>query len=334
MRRSRRACPYSFVGLPHLGFVTIVAPSPAGGAPAIVLEVRNFGLGVWNDHSFGAQGSIAGYEPRRQNVVPPQQAAMGAPAGAGFLISPLSCGDPACRTRYPDPYTPGMMNSVLDHSLVQGRNGFWQFGTVGNAGGDGVVIAFNGESARGPAKPSDQTCIGGAILLRPAPGMPPMTNGSGCGENYASYDEHSGYDYRAAFDTPVRAAAAGRVLNLAGERCYRSNIAGRCDDWGYVGIDHGSGYITQYGHLSRIFVQPGQRVAQGETIGRSGHTAPGPLGDHLHFEVLRQIGEDYLVVDPYGWVGSGNDPLYSARRAPPRNLWTREGAQDGLKGQP
>ena len=222
------------------------------------------------------------------------------------------------------------MNAILDHSLLRNSNGSWPFGRLGDGGGDGVVVAFNGETARGRARTSNEACVAGSIWLRPDHTNEPMTNSTACGPSSASYDEHPGYDYRASFGTPVRAAASGRVLNLAGQRCYLAGLPGDCAAWGYVGIDHGNGYVTQYGHLSRIDIQAGQVVSRGQTIGLSGHTAPARLADHLHFEVLRQVGGEYLVVDPYGWVGSGRDPLYSARAVPPRNLWTYESSFDEL----
>jgi murein DD-endopeptidase MepM/ murein hydrolase activator NlpD len=109
------------------------------------------------------------------------------------------------------------------------------------------------------------------------------------------------------------------------EYCYNSNLGSYCANWGFVGIDHGNSFISQYGHLSAIYVQPGQPVAKGQVIGLSGHTAPqsaGSIGAHLHFEVLRVLGGQFLIVDPYGWVGqAGRDPLYSAAASPPSKLW-------------
>jgi hypothetical protein len=247
-----------------------------------------------------------------------------------FLILPLLCGDPDCQVRYEHPYTPGIMDSILDHSMARDGRGFWQFGTLRDGGANGVVIAFNGEEARGRGRDRDDICVPGTIVLRPDHTPERMTNDNACGPSFVSHDEHPGYDYRASLGTPVRAAASGRVLNLDGEACYRGSLPGNCARWGYVGIDHGNGYLTQYGHLSRVDVQPSQIVSRGQTIGLSGSTAPVRIRAHLHFEVLRRVGEQYLVVDPYGWVGSGADPLYSARSVPPRNLWTSESSYDEL----
>ena len=52
-----------------------------------------------------------------------------------------------------------------------------------------------------------------------------------------------------------------------------------------VKIDHGQ-YVTYYGHLSRILVNRGERVGQGDPIARVGSTGRA-YGSHLHFEVER-----------------------------------------------
>jgi len=89
---------------------------------------------------------------------------------------------------------------------------------------------------------------------------------------------HNGIDLRATYGTKVYAAAAG-VVEFTRTR-YRKNTGyGRV-----VVINHGYGYKTLYGHLSRINVKRGQRVERWTLIAKSGDTGRA-TGPHLHYEV-------------------------------------------------
>ena len=92
---------------------------------------------------------------------------------------------------------------------------------------------------------------------------------------------HAGTDFAAGHGTPIRAAAAGRVVT-----------AGYSGGYGnYTCISHGRyqgrGLSTCYGHQSHIGVYVGQQVRRGEVIGRVGTTGAS-TGNHLHFEVRAQ----------------------------------------------
>ncbi|MEG4501505.1 peptidoglycan DD-metalloendopeptidase family protein [Microcoleus sp. F10-C6] len=86
---------------------------------------------------------------------------------------------------------------------------------------------------------------------------------------------HKGIDIAGPIGTPIVAASDG-VVTYA-----------QWNDGGYgylVEITHPDGTETVYAHNSRILVQKGQRVAQGEQISEMGSTGFS-TGPHLHFEI-------------------------------------------------
>lgn len=87
-------------------------------------------------------------------------------------------------------------------------------------------------------------------------------------------DMHAGVDYVSYDDTRIFASGPG-VVKFAGENGGYGNM---------VSIDHGHGVETVYAHMSRIHVQPGQRVGTDTLLGRMGNTGLS-TGPHLHFEV-------------------------------------------------
>jgi murein DD-endopeptidase MepM/ murein hydrolase activator NlpD len=83
---------------------------------------------------------------------------------------------------------------------------------------------------------------------------------------------HNGVDYYAPAGAPVGAVAPG-VVTMAGW----TNGGGRT-----VKLRHSNGYQTEYLHLSAISVRAGQRVGQGDLVGRVGKTGLA-TGVHLHY---------------------------------------------------
>ncbi len=90
------------------------------------------------------------------------------------------------------------------------------------------------------------------------------------------YRPHHGIDYAAPTGTPVEASGSGRVT-FAGWKSGYGN---------FIELRHPNGYVTGYGHLSRIKrgVSPGRAVEQSEIIGYVGSTGIS-TGPHLHYEI-------------------------------------------------
>ena len=92
-----------------------------------------------------------------------------------------------------------------------------------------------------------------------------------------TYRPHLGTDYGAPIGTPVQTIGSGRVV-FAGRKGGDGNM---------VHIAHSNGYETYYLHLSRIFVQAGERVDIGKTIGLVGMTGLA-TGPHLDFRIAQK----------------------------------------------
>ncbi len=98
---------------------------------------------------------------------------------------------------------------------------------------------------------------------------------------------HGGVDFAGREGSPISAVGAG-VVTYAGER------------WGYgnlVEVTHGDGYVTRYGHNSRILVEEGEVVRRGDQVAEMGSTGRS-TGPHVHLEVLKD-GES---VNPWKYV--------------------------------
>ena len=104
------------------------------------------------------------------------------------------------------------------------------------------------------------------------------------------WKRHEGVDYGAPIGTPVHAVGDG-VVSFAGQQNGYGNV---------IQIQHAGNRMTVYGHLSKIDVQRGEHVAQGDHIGDVGMTG-WATGPHLHFE--------------FRVAGAVKDPLTIAKSA-------------------
>jgi len=110
-------------------------------------------------------------------------------------------------------------------------------------------------------------------FIRPVPGPVSGVFGSQRILNGKPRRPHYGVDFAAPAGTPVKAPAPG-VVTLVHEDMYYSG--------GTVILDHGHGISSVFIHLSRIDVQQGRRLAQGEVLGAVGQTGRA-TGPHLHW---------------------------------------------------
>ena len=125
-----------------------------------------------------------------------------------------------------------------------------------------------------PFEPHIVYTEGGAVTVnaRPEPGrfIWPCT---GAITQYF-HKGHLAIDIGNAEGTPVYAADSGTVTLAAW-----SGGLGNA-----VRINHGNGYVTTYGHFSRISVSNGDWVARGQQIGLMGSTG-NSTGPHVHFVI-------------------------------------------------
>jgi murein DD-endopeptidase MepM/ murein hydrolase activator NlpD len=125
---------------------------------------------------------------------------------------------------------------------------------------------------------------------------------------YGGWRAHKGIDYAAPTGTRVRAVADGLV-----------EFAGRKGGYGNaVILRHNGQYSTVYGHLSRIAVRRGARVAQNDTIGLVGQTG-WATGPHLHYEfrIAGQARNPALIAMPAAQpVAAAQLPAFQALAQP------------------
>ncbi len=86
---------------------------------------------------------------------------------------------------------------------------------------------------------------------------------------------HRGIDIAAPIGTPIVASAPGVVIYAGWNSGGYGNL---------VEIEHPDGSVTVYAHNSRILVNKGQKVTQGQQISEMGSTGRS-TGPHLHFEI-------------------------------------------------
>ena len=111
-------------------------------------------------------------------------------------------------------------------------------------------------------------------FARPVPGRPSSSFGRRSVFNGESRNPHSGTDFRSGKGVPIEAPSAATVA-LTGDLYFSGKV---------VILDHGWGLYSYFAHLSEIDVTEGDRVEQGDVVGRVGATGR-VTGPHLHWTV-------------------------------------------------
>jgi murein DD-endopeptidase MepM/ murein hydrolase activator NlpD len=114
-----------------------------------------------------------------------------------------------------------------------------------------------------------------------------------------TWKAHKGTDYAAAQGTPIKTTASG-VVEKTGYTAGNGN---------FVKVKHNGTYSTQYLHMSKILVRKGQRVEQGQVIGKVGSTglATGP-------HVCYRFWKNGIQVDPLSQKLPNTEPMNEKHR--------------------
>jgi murein DD-endopeptidase MepM/ murein hydrolase activator NlpD len=146
-----------------------------------------------------------------------------------------------------------------------------------------AMRAASDRKAGADRRRAEENAKKGVLLLPPVSG--PVTSGFGPRVRPRSGASafHPGIDYGVASGTPVRAGAAGVVVRTGTMRGLGNVVV----------IDYGNNIEAQFSHLSAALVKPGDIVARGQVVARSGNTGIS-TGPHLDYRVKE--GGSY--VDP------------------------------------
>ncbi len=138
-----------------------------------------------------------------------------------------------------------------------------------------------------------KTAHPGIVFIWPAKG--PETSGFGLKRvlNGEAKSPHSGIDIGGTTGTPIMAPADAVVADVGNYYFCGKTLT----------LDMGQGLYSVYCHLSRIKVRPGERVRQGELVGKMGATGR-TTGPNLHWTV-RLNG---AAVDPHVFLGANALP--------------------------
>ena len=105
---------------------------------------------------------------------------------------------------------------------------------------------------------------------------------------YKTPEFHPGMDFAAEQGTPIYATGDGVVETAdANAQGYGNHVV----------LNHGFGYQTLYGHMSKIAVRVGKQIKRGELVGYVGSTGLS-TAPHIHYEVIKN-GEKVNPINFY-----------------------------------
>jgi murein DD-endopeptidase MepM/ murein hydrolase activator NlpD len=104
---------------------------------------------------------------------------------------------------------------------------------------------------------------------------------------YKTARMHTGIDFAAKTGTPIYATGDGVVIDPKGNESGYGNV---------VVINHGYGYESLYGHMSKKIVKPGDKVKRGQLIGFVGSTGLS-VAPHCHYEIIK----NGIKIDPVNY---------------------------------
>lgn len=100
---------------------------------------------------------------------------------------------------------------------------------------------------------------------------------------YTFGGEHTGIDFAAKEGTKVKVTADGTISFVGWDDVYGNLVT----------VDHKNGYVTYYGHNSKILVNSGDFVRRGDVIALSGNSGRSSA-PHLHYEIRKND----VIIDP------------------------------------
>ena len=265
------------------------APSPAGAAPAGDADVAALQVGLSARGLY--DGDIDGY------AGPQTLSALNRLAGATTALSPATraaLGKFGAHPLGSRPLVAGTSGwDVAALQFLLAWHGF-PSGTLDGAFGartKAALLAFQRWAGIDPIAVAGPQTL--AALRQPPPSSPVRISApigteptDGFGPRGTRF--HTGIDFPAPAGTPVVAARDG-VVAAVGALAGYGNV---------VELAHEQGVTTLYAHLSRILVEPAERIARGTVVGLVGQTGDA-TGPHLHFE-LRVRG---AAIDPTAALG-------------------------------